>query len=292
MKATLIALFLSLLFVGCMSRDKKDTPAASQDAKQESTQGSAQESTGVESPSPMNEETPPRESSPDHPYEMHWGYEGDLGPEHWGDLRDDYKTCKTGKLQSPIDLKFSKPKPGRRIEFDYVNSPLKVIDNGQTIKVSFGPGNRLFVMGKQYELVHLEFHSSSEHTLSGNSLPMEAHLVHRNELGQLAIVGMMLIEGRKNPLIDKIWTHIPEHKNAERMVPGETINAEDILPKVFTHYFYVGSLTTPPCTEGVRWYVLNTPIELSREQILEFRKHYSHNNRPIQPLNGRSVTNY
>lgn len=234
-----------------------------------------------------------KEKMKPHPYEESWSYTGAKGPSNWKNLKTDYALCGNGKMQSPIDLKWSKPQETTRtIELDYKEVPLSIIDNGHTIQVQFPPGSQAYFGGKRYELVQMHFHTSSEHTLSGNQLPLEAQLVHKNELGQLAILGLFLIEGRFNPFIEKIWSHIPTEKHAERLVPNLLINAKDIIPNRLTYYFYIGSLTTPPCTEGVRWHVLNTPVEISRDQIVAFRKLYKNNARPTQPLYKRNILNY
>ncbi len=228
-----------------------------------------------------------------HPYDSDWGYEKENGPNIWAQLSDNYKICESGELQSPINLKWSQPQVNtRKIEFDYKDAPLQISDNGHSIVVQFPPGSNGYFGGKQFELVNLHFHTSSEHTLSGNQLPMEAHLVHKNELGQISIIGIFLIEGRSNPFIEKIWNHIPAKKYQDRLIPNLLVNAKDLIPNRMTYYFYVGSLTTPPCTEGVRWHVLNTPVEVSRDQIIAFRKVYSNNSRPVQPLKSRNVINY
>jgi carbonic anhydrase len=234
-----------------------------------------------------------RAENTEHPYQLAWGYEGSNGPQMWGDLKDEYSLCKTGKLQSPVNLKWQQPvSPKRTLEYDYKDTELRVADAGYTLHVKFPPGQRAYFNGKQFELKHIEFKTSSEHQLSGNQLPMEAQFVHENELGQIAILSVFIIEGQFNPFIEKVWSHVPGKKHSERLVPTLLINPKDLLPTVRTFYFYVGSLTTPPCSEGVRWHVLNTPLQMSRDQIVTFRKLFPSNSRPIQPLNSRKVMNY
>lgn len=280
----LFVLPLSFVLVsGCGSSEKQDTPTPTPKVE-------------IKEEAPKTVKSEPvakMENKSRHPYDSDWGYGKDNGPGKWGKLSEDYKICSSGELQSPINLKWTKPQANtRKIEFDYKDVPLQVADNGQSIVVKFPPGSKGYFGGKQFELVNMHFHTSSEHTLSGNQLPMEAHLVHKNELGQISVVGIFLIEGRFNPFIEKIWNHIPADKHQDRLVPNLLINAKDLLPSKMTYYFYVGSLTTPPCTEGVRWHVLNTPVELSRDQIIAFRKIYSNNARPVQPLKARNVINY
>ena len=268
-----ISLIALSLVIGCSSKKKKKKKA----------------------PAPPKAEMkePKREENPEHPYTLVWSYDGSNGPNMWGDLKDEYKLCKTGKIQSPVNLKWSQPvKPKGTVEFDYKDTELRVADAGYSIQVRFPEGQRAYFNGKQFELQHIEFKTSSEHQLSGNQLPIEAQFVHRNELGQIAILSVFMIEGQFNSFVEKVWSHIPTKKHSERLVPTLLVNARDLLPSVMTYYFYVGSLTTPPCTEGVRWYVLNTPLQMSREQIVAFRKMFPSNSRPLQPLNSRNVINY
>lgn len=225
--------------------------------------------------------------------ELDWGYAASNGPATWGSIKADYALCQSGKMQSPINLVWSKPlNSASKMEFDYQDVPLHVVDAGHTIKVKFPAGSFAYFGDKRFELVDLQFRTSSEHQLSGNQMPLEAQLTHKNELGQMAVVALFLIEGQFNPFIEKIWAHLPDKKFGERLVPSLLMNAKDLLPDAKTHYFYTGSLTTPPCTEGVKWYVFNTPLQVSREQIVAFRKVYSQNARPVQPLNQRRVVNF
>ncbi len=220
-----------------------------------------------------------------------WGYDGIHSPNNWGDLSPDYGLCKNGLSQSPINLVWSRPQGSPDINFNYKASSAQITDTGTTIMINVASGNYVAIRGEQYELKSISFHSSSEHTLSGNSLPLEIQYVHQSSSGQVAIVAFFAIEGPRNQLVDKLWRNIPQGKNIEQVLT-EKINVAEMLPKKNTHYHYVGSLTTPPCVEGVHWNVLNTPITLSRDQILAFRQLYPHNNRPVQPLNKRKVINY
>lgn len=220
-----------------------------------------------------------------------WGYDGLTAPESWGKLSPEYTTCNSGKYQSPINLVWSRPIAKPDINLNYQESAAQVTDTGRTIMVNIAPGNFATIRGETFELRSITFHSSSEHTLSGNSLPLEVHLVHTNSTGQVAILAYFAIEGPRNATIDKIWSHIPSQKNIEQIVNSKVLVSE-MMPKKFNHYNYIGSLTTPPCTEDVQWNILNTPITMSRDQILTFRQIYPHNNRPVQPLNGRKVYNY
>lgn len=222
----------------------------------------------------------------------HWSYDGEAGPEHWGELSHDYAACKTGKMQSPIDLKWSKTKGQGKITFDYHAAPLAVIDNGHTIQVNFKPGSSATIRGKKFDLVQMHFHTASEHTISGKSFPMELHFVHKNKAGKLAVVGVMFREGSPNAMVDAIWKNLPGEKGKEVTVSSVMVQPADFLPTKKSYYHYQGSLTTPPCSEGVNWNVLNTPVEMSADQIQKFREMYANNARPVQQLFGRKPANY
>jgi carbonic anhydrase len=237
---------------------------------------------------------PLRTSASDHGADAkpHWTYDGESGPEHWGALSEDFKTCQSGAMQSPVDLKWSKSKPGGPVRFDYAASTLRVIDNGHTIQVNFAPGSRVNLRGQWFDLVQMHFHTASEHTIAGKAFPMELHFVHKNKAGKLAVVGVMFKEGNANPWIEKIWANIPKEKNKETTVEAVAFNPENLLPPSKTYYHYMGSLTTPPCSEGVNWNVMNTPVEMSKEQIEKFRAIYANNARPVQALHGRKPANF
>lgn len=221
-----------------------------------------------------------------------WAYEGMNGPENWGNLKPEYILCKSGKFQSPINLKWSKPKTGGEVLLNYKPTPLKLRDSGHNLEVVTEDGGSAMLHGQPYKLMQVEFHTPSEHQLSGNALPLEAHFVHKNKKGEIAIVSAILIQGAGNPEIEKLWSAWPNIVNAEVSTTNEEFNPMVLLPRKTTHYFYVGSLTTPPCTEGVKWFVLNTPVEISKEQIAAFRSHYANNARPLQNAKGRQVINY
>lgn len=216
----------------------------------------------------------------------HWGYEGETGPEHWADLSRDFVTCKTGIKQSPIDLRGSVKARLLPLEFNYEAVPLKVSNNGHTIQVDQKGAGSLKFQGQEYQLLQFHFHAPSEHHVAGKAHEMEAHFVHKSDQGQLAVVGVMIKPGKENAALKAAWHGMPKEVN-EVEVAGAVINAADVLPanKNFRHY--IGSLTTPPCSEGVRWIVMNEPIEMSRAQIDAFKSVISHNARPVQALEDR-----
>lgn len=219
----------------------------------------------------------------------HWGYEGDIGPENWGELADAFIDCKEGQSQSPIDIANPAPAELANLVFDYQPSAVKILNNGHTIQVNYDVGSSLTVDGKTYNLLQFHFHAPSEHAITGELFPAEMHLVHQNAEDQsLAVVGVMLTAGAENSAFQPVWDNLPAEEVTEQMTEAQ-VNAADLLPAVQTTYRYSGSLTTPPCSEGVSWFVMTEPVELSAEQLAAFEAIYSGNNRPLQPLNDRDL---
>lgn len=221
--------------------------------------------------------------------EVKWGYGAENGPDVWGRLSPDYILCAEGRRQSPIDLADASPTRSPSVIFDYRPSPLTVVNNGHTVQVDYSEGSSIEIEGTRYELSQFHFHSPGEHTLSGESLDMEMHLVHRNASGELAVVGMLIRSGRENAAFKPVWDNMPAVEGEPRRIDGVSVNAEDLLPREKLFYRYDGSLTTPPCSEGVKWFVLTTPVEMSAAQIESFRAIFKGNNRPVQPLNEREL---
>jgi carbonic anhydrase len=172
------------------------------------------------------------------------------------------------------------------ILFHYKPSPLKIVNNGHTIQVNYAPGSYAELGGKRYELAQFHFHSPSEHTVAGKHSEMEVHLVHRDSEGGLAVVGVLLRKGHEIAGLQGVWDHLPQNEE-ETTVEGASVDASSLLPRHSEFYNYSGSLTTPPCSEGVAWYVMVEPVEVSVEQIGAFQAIVSANARPVQPLNGR-----
>ena len=220
-----------------------------------------------------------------------WSYSGANGPTKWGSLEKAYSVCKTGELQSPIDIPDAKARKGDlpSMLFNYKPSPLKIIDNGHTIEVSYSPGSYVSVEGKQYNLEQIHFHKPSEEKVDGKGHEMEIHLVHRTQDNRIAVVAVFVDPGKENPLIKTLWANLPQTKDQERVVDNVTINAVQLLPQDKGYYTYSGSLTTPPCTEDVTWFVLKTPVQASADQIARFGRIYPMNARPIQPRNDRDI---
>ena len=220
----------------------------------------------------------------------HWSYNGDTDPAHWANLEGDFKTCSTGKNQSPIDIRHEAVHDADLppLQFAYQPAPLRIIDNGHTIQVIYAPGSFLTVGGKRYELVQFHFHHPSEEKIDGKGHEMVAHLVHKDADGKLAVVAVLLDGGGANPTIDAIWKNVPKEKGKEASA-NATIDAATLLPGDRSYYTFQGSLTTPPCSEGVRWFVLKTPVKIAESEIMAFGKLYPMNARPTQPLNGRVI---
>jgi len=223
------------------------------------------------------------------PPRAHWAYEGENGPTHWGSLDPAYHACEAGTHQSPIAINDPAPKDLPAIEFSYQPTPLKVIDNGHTIQVTYAPGSFITVNDHKYELQQFHFHHPSEEEVNGRSYPLVAHLVNKDSSGRLAVVAVLLDEGKANDVIQTIWAHLPKEQGKEVARAGLTANALNLLPDARGYYTFTGSLTTPPCTEGVTWFVFKTPSQISHDQIAQFAKHYPHNARPLQALNHRTV---
>jgi carbonic anhydrase len=218
---------------------------------------------------------------------VHWGYEGEHGPEHWGALSHDYAACSEGREQSPIDVPATAPIHSADIVFNYQPTALNIVNNGHTIKVDYDVGSSMTVEGKTYNLLQFHFHSLSEHTFHGGYYDMEMHLVHQSDDGEYAVVGVMLERSAENAAYAPVWDHMPTVEGEPETISGVTVNAEDLLPGEQTYYRYNGSFTTPPCTEGVKWFVMNTSVGLSDAQVDAFRQIYTGNYRPVQSLNER-----
>jgi carbonic anhydrase len=226
-------------------------------------------------------------SAQEHP--PHWAYEGNEGPEEWGKLDSSYAACSIGQTQSPIDIKDAKKANLPALKFSYHAVPLNIIDNGHTIQVNYAPGSTLTVGDRVYTLKQFHFHHPSEEHVKGKEFPLVAHLVHSDADGHLAVVAVLFELGRANPLISTLWKNIPSEKEKPQDIPSVSIQVQGLLPAKLGYFTYAGSLTTPPCSEGVSWYVLNSYATLSHQQVAAFAKIYPKNARPIQPTNAREI---
>jgi carbonic anhydrase len=237
----------------------------------------------------------------EHEAVVHWGYQGEEGPEHWAELSDDFALCGSGTVQSPIDLGAAVPMApgaGTEMQRDYGTGALSiarhdhvvdVLDNGHTIQVTYEEGSTLTVGRVEYELLQFHFHAPSEHTIDGGHYPMELHLVHRAESGELAVLGVFIEEGESNPAFDALIEGLPSAAGEERRFTDVEIEVDAFISSEDEYYRYEGSLTTPPCSEGVHWAVLTEPLHASAEQIAALDAAMPANNRPVQALGSREV---
>jgi carbonic anhydrase/nucleoid-associated protein YgaU len=219
--------------------------------------------------------------------EIHWGYSGEIGPEFWGSLSEEFALCSSGTSQSPIDISGVTPSSGG-ITFNYQPTSLgSVVNNGHTIQVNYDPGSSIEVDGVQYDLFQFHFHTPSENTQDGAAAPMEVHLVHRSAEGTLAVVGVWIDAGEENPVLAQFWDSIPAEEGEVAM--EGSLNVADLVPVEPSYYAFSGSLTTPPCTEGVNWFMVDQRITASQAQIDAFTAIIGENARPVQPLNDRLI---
>jgi carbonic anhydrase len=220
---------------------------------------------------------------------QHWGYEKESGPQNWGKLDPKFALCASGKNQSPIDLKDFVEADLKPLKLDYKAGAAEILNNGHTVQVNYNAGSSLGVDGVSFELKQFHFHAPSENKINGKPFPLESHLVHADKDGNLAVVSVMFQEGAASRLLAKLWEKMPNKAGEKNAVPGG-LNVTQMMPKERDYYRFNGSLTTPPCSEGVRWFVVKRPATASKAQIEQFSKAVGvANNRPIQPANARAV---
>jgi carbonic anhydrase len=238
-------------------------------------------------PAPKPTRKPVPEAVVQHPA-VHWSYEGEGSPANWGKLKPEYKLCATGQRQSPIDIRDGIGVDLEPIQFNYLPTHFNIVDNGHSVQVNVGKGSTMTIMGRTYEFVQFHFHRPSEVRVNGKSFDMVMHLVHRDSEGNLAVIAVLLEQGQENPLIQTLWNHLPLEENLY-VTPSVAIDLNALLPENRQYYTYMGSLTTPPCTEDVLWMVFKQPLKISPEQIAIFARLYPYNARPVQPTNGRLI---
>jgi carbonic anhydrase len=221
----------------------------------------------------------------------HWSYSGESGPGHWSALEADYAACGKGKAQSPIDITPSQTHAQSlpALAFDYHAGALHIVNNGHTIQANVVPSSTLTVGKDRYELVQFHFHHPAEEAVGGKRADMVVHLVHRDAAGKLAVVAVPLRLGADNAQVGTLWHNLPHAEGTEQAPAKVTINPAGLLPASHAYYTYGGSLTTPPCTEGVRWFVLKSPVTISKSELATFARLYPANARPLQALNSRPV---
>jgi carbonic anhydrase len=219
-----------------------------------------------------------------------WSYDGDTGPEHWGRLRPEWKLCADGKQQSPIDVAGGIAVDLEPPRFDYRPTHFRITDTGRTLKVDVGAGMGVEIRGQRYELEHLQFHRPSVERVGGQASAMTVHFHHRAADGRIAIVAVLLERGEMpHPLVQTLWNSLPLERGGHYMPASATIDPATLIPADASHYLYLGSLVTPPCTEGVTWVVMKSALTLSDDQLAIFGRLYPRNARPLQPRNGRIV---
>lgn len=230
------------------------------------------------------------DAHPAHPaHAPHWTYSGKTGASHWGELQAGFEACSVGREQSPIDIRGASAAELPPLAFDYSTSSAEIVNNGHTIQIDLPQGGMLRLPFGAYRLLQFHFHTPSEEQVNGKRYPLVAHLVHQSAEGQLAVVAVLLDEGAANAVIDKVWTYMPLDAGDRVRMPAGLLNLSDLLPADQRYYQFMGSLTTPPCSENVLWMVLKAPVTLSKAQHKLFTQLYPHNARPVQPLNGRVV---
>lgn len=231
--------------------------------------------------------------------EGRWSYtEGLNGPNNWGELRKEWEVCRAGKKQSPINIETDQARKSslKPVQFSYKSSPIRVYNTGYSLSLPYQSGSYVKTHGHKYELSEIILRSPSEHRINGKAFDMEVQFVHRTRNKKWLTLSVLIEKGEPNEFFQKIWNEFPNHekedpKKSRAIAKSRTpkISAFDLLPKRKTYYQYEGSHPYPPCKEEVEWHVLSQPIELSEEQIDEFRNYYDHNVRPIQNTHGRRV---
>ena len=217
-----------------------------------------------------------------------WSYEGQGGADNWGRLKPEYATCATGQRQSPIDLREGIAVDLEPIQFTYSPASFRVVDSVRHLQVAiFGGG--IGLLGKSFDLIRIQFHRPAEITIDGKSFAMDAQLVHKSEDGKLAIVTVLLEQGTENPLVQMVLNNLPLETGGEVSPPGQSLDVNDLLPVNRRYFTFMGSLTTPPCTENVLWLVLRQPQQISPEQLSIFQRLYKSNARPVQAGHGRII---
>jgi carbonic anhydrase len=218
----------------------------------------------------------------------HWDYIGSGAPDTWGRMKPEFAKCATGTRQSPIDIREGLRVDLEPVQFAYRPSGFRVVDNGHTVQVNLAAGNSIEVMGRRYELVQFHFHRPSEERIDGRQFDMVVHLVHKDIDGRLAVVAVLLDRGPAQPIVQAVWNNLPLEQGDEVVARG-LLDATELLPAQRSYFTYMGSLTTPPCSEGVLWMVMKQPQPISAEQIGIFARLYPMNARPIQPASGRMI---
>ena len=262
--------------VKVMSECATDAPAdkGGKEAKKDDGHGGKKDAHGKDSKGGKHDEK----------HAVHWDYEGEMGPEHWG---KEFPTSAKGKSQAPLNIKGPFEKVRFAVVPDYKPGPLKIINNGHTIQVNVVPGSKIRIDGKAFDLLQFHFHRPSEEHINGKPSAMVVHFVHKNDSGELAVLGVLLQEGNENPGIKTLWSYAPPKEGPEVAPDNVAFNPTNLLPREMEFFHYDGSLTTPPCTEKVKYFILKSQVNISKEQVTQFP--FKMNARPIQALNDRKI---
>jgi len=263
---------------------KADTPAAKPEEVAKKTEAPAEPEAAIAKAAPAKPAAAKGGVS-----KAHWTYEGKEGPENWGKLNPEFTACDIGRNQSPINIEetvHASLKPIRGIQ----KFPAKdIVNNGHTVQVNFKEGNMLVLDNSAYQMKQVHFHAPSENRINDKSFPLEAHFVHADSKGNLTVIGVMFKEGKANPALANLWTQLP-NDIGEPVALKNRVTPLELIPEKRSYYRFSGSLTTPPCSEGVRWIIMKMPMTASKEQIDAFEHAvHHHNNRPVQALNGRVI---
>ncbi|MFM2447948.1 MAG: hypothetical protein RIS44_398 [Pseudomonadota bacterium] len=217
-----------------------------------------------------------------------WSYIGANGPEAWAELKPEYAACGKGERQSPIDVRDGIKVQLDAVQFHYQAPDFRVIDDGRTVRVLVAPGSSMEVMGRRFELKHLQFHRPSEVHVNGKAFDMAVHLVHQDVDGRSAVVAVQLERGSAHSVVQAVWNNLPLEKGVEQ-VARAPLDLVALLPADQRYITFMGSMTTPPCQEGVLWVVMKQPVGISDYQVAVFSRLYPMNARPLQAVNGRMV---
>jgi carbonic anhydrase len=271
--------------VKVMSECAPEAPAGKNDKKADSKEAPASKADAKDAHGKDDKKGDKKDAhGPADTHVAHWDYEGAMGPENWG---KEFPTCGKGKSQAPLNIKGPFEKVRFSVAPDYKQGQLKIVNNGHTIQVNVPNGSKIRIDGKPYDLLQFHFHRPSEEHIDGKPSAMVVHFVHKSPEGELAVLAVMLREGNENPGIKTLWTHAPKAEGPEVIPDGVMFNPSNLLPKEMDFFHYDGSLTTPPCTEKVKFFILKTQVNIAKEQVTDFP--FKMNARPVQPANGRPI---
>ena len=219
----------------------------------------------------------------------HWSYAGETGPEYWAKLNPEWKQCASGRQQSPINLVGAFEHGAPPLQLAYKPGSVSIVNNGHTVQANLKDAGGVDLYGKRYNLVQLHFHTPSEELVNGRAADMVVHLVHKSDDGKLLVVGVLLNKGKDNLVLKPVFDNLPKDESAEKSISSARLDAGKLVASNAAYYHFEGSLTTPPCTEGVQWFVMKEPATVSPKQFAAFAAIFPFNARPVQAVNGRKV---